>query len=103
MDLIIAVLFLPIPLITGIIVYKYTKFRKKLYKYIPALIMFMINIWCWIKMYLEPTNDSGIAYILPTILSNLLGVIFYVIAIKSDYKINMNKKGGDKDEIYKYK
>ena len=86
MDLIIAFLFFPIPLITGIITYKYTKFRKKYYKYIPALIMFMINIWCWIKMYLEPTNDSGIAYILPAILSNLLGVIFYLIALKSGYE-----------------
>lgn len=85
MDLIIAFLFLPIPLITGIITYKYTKFRKKYYKYIPALIMFMINIWCWIKM-LEARDDSGMTYILPTILSNLLGVIFYLIALKSDYE-----------------
>lgn len=83
--ILIAILFLPIPLIIGIITYKYTKFRKKYYKYIPALIMFIINALCWIKMASEPTNDNGIAYILPAILSNVLGVVFYLIALKSDY------------------
>ena len=82
--IIIGSIFFPVPLIIGIIIYRFTKFRKKLYKYIPAILFYIANA-VFLIIGFSIGGCASMVYIIPTLLSNLIGTIFFVAAIVSDY------------------
>ncbi len=81
---IIGSIFFPVPLIIGIIIYRFTKFRKKLYKYIPAFLFYIANA-VFLIIGFSIGGCASMAYIIPILASNLIGIIFFIMAIGSDY------------------
>ena len=82
--IIIGSIFFSIPLISGIIIYKYTKFRKKLYKYIPAFLFYIANV-VFLIISFSIGGCASMAYIIPILASNSIGILFFILALTSDY------------------
>ena len=79
------ILYLPIFLPITIIAYLLTPFKKRKERYIPSLVFYILYIIILIVAF-SSIGENGMIFILPTMISNVIGLILFIIAFLRDYR-----------------